>query len=208
MIKISIIDDDEYQLERMRLILGGGKDFSVVSVYTSAEEALRRLPEDAPMVVLTDIRMPVMDGVDFIKKGRELLPQADFIALTAMEDDDTIERALRAGAMGYILKSEPPAQICEMLSKVMNGAVPLSSKVAKCLIKNLNPGQATPNVNLTPRERQILMDIEEGYTYKETAARLGVSVHTIHNQVRGIFEKLGVNNKMEALKAAHKMGLF
>lgn len=208
MIKLSIIDDDDSQLERMRLILSGEKDFSVVSSYKSADEALRLLPKDNPEIVLTDIRMPVMDGVAFIQEARKLLPKADFIALTGMEDDDTIERAFRAGAMGYILKSEPPAQICEMLRKVMNGAVPLSSKAAKCLIKNLNPDHGPPRVNLTSRERQILLDVQDGYSYKETAARLGVSAHTVHNQVRGIFEKLDVNNKMEALKSAQKMGLL
>lgn len=137
MTRLVIVDDDLVQLERLKIILAGEKDISIAGVYSDPREALRNLVTDRPNIILTDICMPLIDGAAFISQSRKILPKADFIALTCMDDDETIDKVFSSGASGYLLKSESPARLCEVLRKYHKGEPPLSSKVVSHLVERM-----------------------------------------------------------------------
>ena len=208
-VSLCIVEDDTLHLERLRLLLGEEPDFNVVGFHTSVDDTLMWLKSHMPDVLLTDIRLPVKSGIVLIQEVSRHYPNLPVIALTSAVDNATIEHALKAGARGYILKTEPAGKICKMVRDFLSDGVTLSSKPASYLIHRLqSEDPSATRVTLSPRERNILIEADKGATYKETAERFGVSLHTIHNQVQKIFEKLEVKKKEDAINKARMNGLI
>lgn len=206
--RVIIVDDEELQLQRMKIILDGENDFSVVGAFNDGEQALAFLGDHEADLLLTDLQMPGIHGLTLIKKANELYHHLTIIALTAMDDVETVVQALRDGAVGYLLKTDSSTKLCDGLRETLNEGASLSPSVARSLIGQFQNGDAPPTVSLSKREKDILADATDGVTYKETADRLGLSVHTVHHHARNIFEKLDVHNKAEALQVAKKRGLI
>jgi DNA-binding NarL/FixJ family response regulator len=206
MIKICIIDDDPLWLDHFKAVFDGERDFSVTGLFLTAQEAYKKIPKLSPDILLIDLIMPGINGIEVIKTVKAMFPAITLIALTSMDDPDWVESAIRAGARGYLLKTEPSSRMLDLLRETIKGGAAISSNSASQLISRMYGGQDTPA--LTKREKDILRQIDGGCSYKETAARFGVSVSTIHNQARKLFAKLNVRKKSEAVREARRLGMM
>ena len=207
-IRVVIVDDENLHLQRLSIILDGEDDFQVAGAFLNADEAMGALAAEECDLLLTDIHMPQSSGLAFISKAHKDFPELRIIALTADDDIQTVMKALKEGAIGYLLKSESASKLCGRIRDTLAGGASLSPKITRTLINQLQEEPMVPHTNLSSREREILIDAAKGLTYQETADRLGISIHTIHHHVKNIFEKLGVRNKAEALQSAQRKGLI
>ena len=170
------------------------------------EEALEKIPRDLPDVVLNDIGLPKMSGIEGIRILKEKYPNLLILILTVFDDDDRIIDGICAGASGYLLKSTPMAQLLESLKDVVNGGAPMSPEIARRVMKlfRKSPPPKQVDYDLTPHETRLLKMLVEGHNYKTAAAELGVSVNTISFHIKHIYEKLQVHSKSEAVAKALK----
>lgn len=211
-ITVAVVDDEpvvRLSLEELLKRTGG---FTCVGLYGDAETAMKELPLKAPHVLLMDIQLPGLDGITAIRTLRGRLPNTEIIMLTGVEDEERTFAAFTAGASGYLLKDTPPARIIEAIKEAYAGGAPLSSVVARRLVKffgHERDGRHAPTARkagpghsgsvLTPREHEVLNCMAEGLLYKEAADRMGLSVDTVRAHLRNIYKKLGVRNRTEAL---------
>lgn len=203
-IKVVIIEDQREVREGLAMLINGTSGFSCVGSFRSIEDAQYRLRNEKPDVVLTDIGLPGMDGIEGIKVLRDKLPGVPFIALTVYDDNERIFAALCAGACGYLLKNTPPPRLLESLREVTAGGAPMSPEVARnviSLFRNFSP-PAGAEYHLTPQEKEILKMLVEGHSYKTAANKLDISIHTVSFHLRNIYEKLQVHSKSEAVVKA------
>jgi len=200
-IRVSLVEDDNPVRESLAVLIDGSPGFSVFHSCGRADEAIRRIPQDPPDVVLMDIRMPRMSGIECTRQLRGSLPELKVIMLTTVEDEDQLFEALRAGACGYLLKRTPPATILEAIEEAQGGESPISGKMARLLVNFFNSGkQASPALpKISEREREILDALSEGLRNKEIGARLHVSENTVRAHLRTIYEKLQVGSRAEAV---------
>jgi len=204
-ITISIVDDDSGLRESIIGFLKSANDFQLVSQYARAEEALAKLGQDKPSVVLMDIKMKGMDGIECVRQLKAVMPQVQVIMLTVFEDTELIFNALKAGANGYLLKRQPPAKLIEAIREVVQGGSPMSAPIARKVVMLLQGGNlrsqtpAADNFDLSTREREVLTQLAAGQVYKEIADSLSVSPHTVRSYVRRIYEKLHVHSRTEAV---------
>jgi DNA-binding NarL/FixJ family response regulator len=178
---VAILEDDRRTREGLRALIDGSAGFQCVAAWGSVEEALPSVAFAAPDVILLDLGLPGMSGIDGIGPLHERCEQTIVVVLTVYEDDDRVFDALCAGAGGYLLKNTPPAKLLEALREAMNGGAPMSSEIARRLIdlfRRFRPPEKAPH-NLTPHEVRLLRLLVEGYSYKSAAAELGVSVNTM-----------------------------
>ncbi len=198
---ISIVDDDSDLNEKIGAYLAKTSDYRCISSYTSAEEALANLPKDQPDVVLMDINLGGMSGIECVRQLKSLLPDTPVVMLTVFDDSDKIFRAIAAGASGYLLKRMPPAKLLDAISEVINGGSPMSAPIARKVVQLLQtmPVPGDENTGLSERERQVLDGMAAGQIYKQMAEQMGVSVHTIRTYIRRIYEKLHVRSRTEAV---------
>jgi DNA-binding NarL/FixJ family response regulator len=205
-IAVSIVEDDA----QARKILAGwvshAPGFRLNGDWGDAEAALAALPEKKPNVVLMDINLPGMSGVDAVKKLKAILPETQFVMLTVYEDADHIYNALAAGATGYLLKETPRQELLSAVENVHRGGSPMTSNIARKVVQSF--GQTHPSVpaadDLSPREQEVLDLLARGYLYKEIAERLNISVPTVNTYVRRVYEKLHVRSRAQAVaKYAH-----
>jgi DNA-binding NarL/FixJ family response regulator len=200
-IKVSIVDDEPDLRENIAGFIDDAKGFRCVSAYASAEEALAHLPQDQPDVVLMDINLGGMSGIDCVRYLKLRMTATQFVMLTVFEDTQKIFSALAAGASGYLLKRLAPAKLLEAVREVHEGGSPMSAPIARKVVQSLQ--KATPrgdaNAELSPREREVLNGLATGQAYKQIADRLGVSIHTVRNYIRRIYEKLHVQSRTEAV---------
>lgn len=206
--RISIVEDDGLLLQNLRLLLNGEPGFEVVGAYATAEEALADLRHASPEVMLVDIGLPGMSGIELIKSAKEAMPELDIMAHTVFEDRDTIFSALKSGACGYVLKGCTPRELVEALIDLYEGGAPMSPKIARAVIREFQVGNHPEADLLTPREREILTGLEKGLTYKEVAQKCGISVHTVHTHIKNIYEKLQAKSRQDALLKARKKGIL
>ena len=178
--------------------------FRCTGSYRSMEEALARLESDVPDVLLSDIGLPGMSGIQGIRIIKERYPQMQVLMLTVYDDDDRIFDALCAGASGYLLKRTPPAKLLDNIREAMSGGSPVSPEVASRVIRFFRESHNTErgDYDLTPHETRLLKLLTEGYNYQSAAEKLGVSYNTIKFHVRHIFDKLQVHSKSEAVVKA------
>lgn len=209
-IKVSVIEDREHiRIGLMRLI-NGSEGLVCGGDYGTMEEALEKIPENLPDVVLCDIGLPGMDGIEGTKILKEKYPNLIVLVLSVYDDDDRIIDALCAGATGYLLKTTPAEKILESLREVIDGGAPMSPEIARRVIKlfRQSPPPKQVDYDLTPHEIRILKMLVDGHTYKTTANELGVTVHAVSFHMRNIYDKLHVHSKSEAVAIALKNRLI
>ncbi len=172
-----------------------------MSNYGSAEAALAGLPNDRPDVVLMDINLPGINGVECVRRLKQVLPDTLAVMLTAYEDTENIFNALAAGASGYLLKRAPRAELLEAIREVRGGGSPMTPHIARLVVQSFQ--KAAPSSpateNLSAREQEVLDCLSQGFLYKEIAEKLGISYETVHTYIRRIYEKLQVRTRTEAV---------
>jgi len=200
-ITVSIVDDEAGLREHIAGYLAAAGNIRCKSAYASAEEALEHLPQDKPDVILMDINLGEMDGIECVRRLTALMPEAQVLMLTVFEDTDQIFRALAAGASGYLLKRMPPKKLLEAIEEVSAGGSPMSAPIARKVVHSFkhSPAHGNEMADLSPREKSVLDGLAEGLAYKQIADQLGVSIHTVRNYIRRIYEKLHVRSRTEAV---------
>ena len=203
-VRIVIVEDLREVREGLAVLINGTPGFRCVDSFRTMEDALERMPSSRPHVILTDIGLPGMSGIDGIRILRERFPDVPVLALTVYDDDSNVFSAICAGASGYLLKNTPPARLLESLQEVADGGAPMSPEVARrviTLFRQFRPPDRAPSA-LTPQEVRLLKLLVEGRTYKDAAAVLKVSTPTVAFHVRRIYEKLQVHSRSQAVAKA------
>ena len=205
-----VIEDQRDIREGLRVLINGTPGYRCAGAFGSMEEALTRAASDPPQVILLDIGLPGLSGLEGIPLLRARYPDAAILILTIYEDDDRIFRALCAGAAGYLLKKTPPARLLECLREVVDGGAPMSLEVARrviTLFRQFQPPERA-EYNLSPHELRLLKLLADGHNYKTAAGKLGLSINTVSFHMRGIYEKLHVHSKSEAVAKALRSGIL
>jgi len=199
--RISVVEDNAKLRSGLVVLLNDAQDMCCHSVFANGEEALQQLPADAPEIVLMDIRLPGLNGIECVARLAECLPSVRFIMLTAYEDSDEIFRSLAAGAHGYLLKSTPPDNLLEAIREVAAGGSPISGSVARKIIGFFQAKPPEPGglAVLAPREREVLKLLADGCPYKEIAATTNLSLGTVRTYIERIYKKLHVHSRTEAV---------
>lgn len=200
MIYVSIVEDDTEVRETLAFIINSSEGFSCENTYADCESALVGIPQNLPDVVLMDIGLPGKSGIECIEILKRTIPDMDFIVLTIQEDDDSVFDSLNAGACGYLLKNTEPDRILQSIKEVVNGGSPMSSSIARKVVKSFHINRED-NL-LTVRETEILKKLCEGQNYKVIAESLFVSGHTVRAHIKNIYSKLHVHSRGEAVKKA------
>jgi DNA-binding NarL/FixJ family response regulator len=203
-IKVAIIEDHREFRDYLTALIGGTEGFRCTGSYGSVEMALSRIGGALPDIVLTDIGLPGMSGIEGIRILKERYPQLLLLVQTIHEDDDRVFEALCAGASGYILKKTQPSRLIEGLRDAARGGAPMSPEIASRVIrlfKQIRPPERV-DYHLTPHETRLLKLLVEGHNYKTAAAELGVTTSTINFHLQKIYEKLQVHSKTEAVAKA------
>ncbi|MCP5523203.1 MAG: response regulator transcription factor [Verrucomicrobiales bacterium] len=200
-ITVSIVEDQAPLRTTLARVIARAEGFNCVSQYESAEAALEGLPQDKPLVVLMDINLPGINGVECVRQLKTVLPGVLVIMLTVYEDTENIFNALAAGATGYLLKRTPRAELLEAIREVVRGGSPMTAHIARKVVQSFQRAApvASPTDNLSQREQEVLDLLSQGFLYKEIADRLGISYETVHTYIRRIYEKLQVRTRTEAV---------
>ena len=201
MISVSIVDDEKELCESIATFINSSPGFRCVSIYGSAEVALKHLPVDQPDVVLMDINMACMDGIECVRHLKRLMPKVQVVMLTVYEDSDKIFRALAAGATGYLLKRFAPDELLQAIRDVLAGGSPMSHAIARKVVASFQSpaGAEDKDSQLSPREERVLGCLARDLAYKQIGDELGVSINTIRTHLQHIYEKLHVRSRTEAV---------
>lgn len=200
MIQIGIVEDSRTTREGLETIINLSPEFRCACSFDTAEEAIQKMPRHAPEVVLMDIQLPGISGIECVARLKKLMPEVQFIMVTVYEDPDRIFSALRNGASGYLLKRSAPEQVLAAIRDVKNGGAPMSGEIARKVILHFRDQSTTAAEveKLTPREREVLELVAHGFINKEIADRLSVSVEAIRWHLKNIYAKLHVHSRTEA----------
>ncbi|GAC1422596.1 MAG: response regulator transcription factor [Flavisolibacter sp.] len=205
MIEVAIVEDNREIREGLRQLIGGSFGFHCIETYPNAELALQHIPFTKPQVVLMDINLPGINGIECIKLLKSQSPNTLFIISTVYEDDEMIFESLKAGAMGYLLKKTEPSKILEAIIDVCKGGSPMSMEIARKVISSFHPKNELdlPEI-LTAKEKEILKALSKGLRYKEIASDLSINIETVRTHARNIYEKLQVQSRTEALNKVYR----
>lgn len=199
-IRVGIVEDLEDIRNAVAALLIWDKEFELVFTLSRGEEALDTIPALQPDIVIMDINLPGISGIECIRLVKNLCPTTQFMIFTIYENDENIFTALEAGASGYLLKKSTMPQIAEALKELYNGGSPMSALIARKLVQRYQkPVPSDELTQLTPKEKEILTLLSEGLLYKEIADRLSITVGTVKQHIHRMYEKLHVNNKTEAI---------
>ena len=199
-ITVSIVEDNDKLRGTLARVLNRADGFRCVSQYGSAEDALKDLPNVKPEVVLMDINLPGMNGVECVRQLKTLLPETQVMMLTVYEDTENIFNALAAGANGYMLKRTSTKELIEAIHEVKRGGSPMTMHIARKVVQSFQKAvPAQPDNNLSEREQQVLDLLSQGLMYKEISDKLQISYETVHTYIRRIYEKLQVRTRTEAV---------
>lgn len=201
---VVLIEDQREVRTGLAALINHSPGFCCLAAYRTMEEALEALSSEHPDVVLTDIGLPGMSGVEGIRILRERFPKLPIVALTVYDDNDNVFDALCAGATGYLLKSTPPARLLESLNEVVIGGAPMSPEIARRVVQLFREFRppARADYSLTKQEAELLKLIVDGHTYKTAAADLGITVSTVSFHLQNVYAKLQVHSKSEAVSKA------
>lgn len=200
-LRVSIVDDDEPISRILTELVRESKNLEFVSAYNDSEAALQKLPADRPDVVLMDINIPKINGIECVRRLKPELPGTQFLMLTVYADSDHIFSALAAGATGYLLKGTRRTELLAAIKQISVGGSPMSAAIARKVVQSFaRAGNDRPDLQaLSPRERDVLDLLSKGFLYKEIAESLGVSVMTVDTYVRRVYDKLQVNSRSQAI---------
>jgi len=202
-IRVSIVEDDTPVREILRDWLARAEGFEFVGEFDCGEDGLAQLPRQKPDVVLMDIKLPGISGVECVRQLKPLMPQTQFVMHTVYEDSNHIFDALQSGATGYLLKQSPHDELLAALKYVYAGGSPMTSyiarRVAQFFPKTPAPAETDDNLLLSPREREVLEMLARGFLYKEIADALSISIRTVDTYIRRIYEKLHVRSRAQAV---------
>jgi len=204
-----IVEDDRAVREGLCLIINGTPGYRCSGGFGSVEEALR-LQGEPPNVVLLDINLPGIPGSEGVALFREKYPAAQVLMLTVYAEQDKVFESICNGAAGYLLKKTPPARLLEAISEAHAGGAPMSPEIARKVINlfRRSAPAAAKNFQLTPQETRLLKLLSDGYSYQSAAGQLNISINTVRNYIRSIYEKLHVNSKSEAVSKALRQHLI
>ena len=203
-ITLAIVEDLDEVREALERLINQSENFSLVSGFSNAEQAEKKIPLEPPDIVIMDINLPGMSGIECISRIKEKCDGTQFIMFTIYEDDEKVFEALRAGAHGYLLKKTPKEKLLEALEELHNGGSPMSTNIARKVIEAFEKKKQPPEeINtLTNKEKQILELLAKGFLYKEIADQLHSTRNTIKQHIHHIYEKLHVQNRTEAINKA------
>jgi DNA-binding NarL/FixJ family response regulator len=201
-ITVSIVEDDAALRGILSEWIRSAENFKCVGLYENAEAAIAALPRENPSVVLMDINMPGMSGIECVRRLKPQMTSTQFMMLTVYEDPDHIFKALSAGASGYLLKRTPRAELLAAVKDIHAGGSPMSSNIARKIVQSFQRFTSTAPadpVNLSPREQEVLELLARGYLYKEISDSLQISMPTVNTHIRRIYEKLHVRSRSQAV---------
>ena len=201
-ISVSIVEDDARVRASLARLVDSTPGYRCVSNHSSAEDALREIPGFTPDVVLMDINLPGLNGVECVRKLKPSLPRTQVIMLTVYQNTDHIFKALAAGATGYLLKQTPPAELLAAIRDVHAGGSPMSGHIARKIVQSFQetaPAASAPSEALSPREAEVLDLLAKGFLYKEISDQMKISYATVHTHIRHVYEKLHVRSRTEAV---------
>jgi DNA-binding NarL/FixJ family response regulator len=212
MIKVIVVEDNDTIREGLKILIDGTEGYGCIALYPRCESMLKNLAKLKPDVLLMDIGLPGMNGIEGIKQAKVIMPELNILVLTVYEENDLIFDALCAGACGYLVKKTPPSKLLEAIHEAFNGGAPMSSHIARKVIdffqqKKQSVPVDSPNI-LTPREKEILSGLVEGNSFKAIADSLFISIETVRFHFRNIYRKLHVHSQSEAVAKAIKEGLI
>ncbi len=209
-LRVALVEDKRIIREGLGEILDRAAGLRCVGTYASVEQALPALEGKPCDVLLLDIQLPGMSGVEGVSVVRERFPETRVLMLTVYDDEEKVFDAIRNGACGYLLKKTPPAQIAEAVRQAWDGGSPLSPEVARRIVEQLRASPARPRraSSLTPQECSLLRLLADGHSYQAAAGGLGVSINTVRDHVRSVYEKLHVHSKSEAVSKALRRKLI
>ncbi|MBA3647308.1 MAG: response regulator transcription factor [Chitinophagales bacterium] len=200
-ITVAIVEDWPEFRTNMHSFINESDGFECDFVFGTAEEAIEMLPAIEPNIVLMDISLPGISGIECIRRIKAAIPKTQFLMLTVFDDDENIFDALKAGASGYMLKKNSPEKILEAVEELHNGGSPMSSEIARKVVMSFKNIETLNNelAALSPRENEVLTSLAKGYMYKEIADKCDISIETVKKHCHKIYEKLQVQSKTEAI---------
>jgi DNA-binding NarL/FixJ family response regulator len=198
-IRVAIIEDDETIRNGFSYLINESPEYTVISSYSSVESALPKLAADEPQVILLDIELPGMRGVDAIPKLKTLLPRTHILMLTVYDNEDNVFKALTKGASGYLVKSDSTEKIMDAIKEVVEGGAPMSMNIAKIVIRSFHKNQNSP---LTKRETEILEQVANGKSRSKIAKEMFIDLETVKSHIKNIYLKLNVHSREDAIKEA------
>lgn len=207
-IRVLLADDHALFRRGLASLLAGRDDIEVVGEASDGEEAIARARELMPDVILMDVRMPGLGGLEATRRIKEEMPYVRIVILTVSEDEEDLFAALKGGAQGYLLKNIDPEDLIVCLGQVQRGEAPLAPPMASKILREFSAPQPRPGPVLTPRERQVLEHVARGDANKEIARALQISENTVKNHLRNILEKLHLQNRVQAVMYALREGLI
>lgn len=209
-IKVAIVEDQRQTREGLAALVGGTPGYRTVGVWSSMEEALVKVEWEPPDVLLADIKLPGMSGIEGVRRLKARYPALPILMLTVYADNEHVFEAICGGACGYLLKDTPPTRLLDAIREACEGGAPMSAEIARRVVtmfQSIAPAKAEVH-DLSPRELQVLRLLADGHSYKTAADALSVSVDTLRFHVRNIYEKLHVHSKSEAVLKAFRAGLL
>lgn len=203
--RIIIIEDNDIVKEGFKLLISSLSEHEVVATYESCEEAIKYLERDKPHIVLMDIELPGMNGIEGTRIIKKQHPEIEILVITVHDDSDLVFQALVAGASGYITKNAPHNKILDAINEIAQGGAPMSSKIARLVVESFQRNQNSP---LSPRETEVLELLSEGKSYSVIADELFIHKETVKSHIKNIYYKLQVNSKAAAIEVAKKNKLI
>lgn len=209
MVRVAVYDDNQSRRESLQALIGLTPDMEWAGGFENCANIIDDIARNNPDLILMDVEMPVVDGLEGVRRAKNKYPQVKIIMQTAFDDDDKVFAALQAGAEGYILKTASASQVAQSIDEVIKGGASMSPSIALKVIRFFGTGQkpAATDSNLSPKEFEVLKLLTAGLSYKMIADQLGISYFTVNNHVKKIYEKLQVHSSGEAVALAHKKGI-
>jgi DNA-binding NarL/FixJ family response regulator len=205
LLRVALVEDQRDTRESWSRLISSFPDFICTCTCTSAEEALRVIPEEKPDVILMDVFLPRMSGIECTSRLKGMLPNTPVVMLTASDEDEILFLALESGADGYLLKRTKPAELRDALLDVMSGGAPMTSEIARHVVASFRRKESglDPSISLTSREEETLVLLTKGYANKEIADHMNLSIETVRSHLKNIYTKMHVRSRAEAV--AHYM---
>lgn len=201
MINVSIVEDDDEIRDSLGILINGTAGFSCISTFMNCETAIKEIINDPPDVILMDIGLPGMSGIEGIRRIKAQIPDIYILMLTVHGDSKRVFEALCAGACGYLIKDTPPARLLEAITEANHGGAPMSTQIARMVVDSF---KTKPHSDLTPREVEVLNQLCKGKSYRMIADTLFISEETVRRHIKNIYKKLEVSSKSEAVAKALK----